>query len=68
MALHDGPGPSRLLMQLTWVAGAIGFWLGFDAWQDENIAAATNNVTLWVVGIVGAVSHTHLTLPTIYSV
>ena len=56
MALPDGPGPSRLLMQLTWVAGAIGFWLGFDAWQDGNITAATNTVTLWVVGIVGVIS------------
>ena len=52
MALPDGPGPSKLLMQLTWVGGAIGFWLGFDAWQNGDIAAAT-------------VSYTHLTLPTI---
>ena len=43
-------------MQLPWVAGSIGFWLGFDAWQDGDITAATNTVTLWVVGIVGVIS------------
>ena len=53
MALPDGPGPSRLLMQLTWVAGAIGFWLGFGNWQNGDIAAATSSVTLWIVGVVG---------------
>ena len=56
MALPDGPGPSRLLMQLTWVAGAIGFWLGFGSWQNGDIATATSNVTLWVVGVVGVLS------------
>ena len=56
MALPDGPGPSRLLMQLTWVAGAIGFWLGFGNWQNGDIAAATSSVTLWVVGVVGVLS------------
>ena len=56
MALPDGPGPSRLLMQLTWVAGAIGFWLGFGNWQNGDIAAATSSVTLWIVGVVGVLS------------
>ena len=56
MPLADGLGPSRLLMQLTWVAGAIGFWLGFDAWQDGDNATAINSVSLWVVGVVGVIS------------
>ena len=56
MALPDGPGPSRWLMQLTWIAGAIGFWLGFGAWQSGDITAATRNVTVWVVGVVGVLS------------
>ena len=56
MALPDGPGPSRLLMQLTWLAGAIGFWQGFGGWQNGDIEAATNAITLWVVGVVGLLS------------
>ena len=56
MFMTSDPKASKVLMQLTWIVGGIGFWNGFNSISSGEIESATQWVSAWAVGGVGLLS------------
>ena len=56
MPVTSNPRFSKLLMQLTWVVGGIGFWNAFNYIGNGDVESATQWISAWAVGGVGLLS------------
>ena len=56
MPLTSNPKVSKRLMQLTWIAGGIGFWNAFNSIGSGDVETATRWISAWAVGGVGLLS------------
>ena len=56
MPLTNNPKVSKVLLQLTWIIGGIGFWNAFNSIGSGDIETATQWISGWAVGGVGLLS------------
>jgi hypothetical protein len=56
MPLSSNPRISKVLMQITWVIGGIGFWNAFNSLGSGDVESATQWISAWAVGGVGLLS------------
>ena len=56
MALSSNPGISKVLLQLSWIVGGIGFWNAFNSIGSGDVDASAQWVSAWAVGGVGLLS------------
>ncbi len=56
MPLSSNPRISKVLMQITWVVGGIGFWNAFKYLNADDVESATQWISAWAVGGVGLLS------------
>ena len=56
MALSSNPRISKVLLQLSWMVGGIGFWNAFNSIGSGDVDASAQWVSAWAVGGVGLLS------------
>ena len=56
MPLSSNPRISKVLLQLSWIVGGIGFWNAFNSIGSGDVGASTQWISAWAVGGVGLLS------------
>lgn len=56
MPLSSNSRISKLLLQLSWIVGGIGFWNAFNSFGSGDVESATQWISAWAVGGVGLLS------------